>query len=205
MKTAVTAQKRPDDMKVEEEKERFRKKAIRLRRAIDPEVKTAWDRQIFFRITDFRPYHEAEILHTYVSKSDEVDTHRLIQSAIALQKTVIVPRVVPGTAALEHYRVRDFSELVPGTFGILEPDPRRCEPAGDLRPEIIFVPGCAFDRNGNRLGYGKGFYDRFLSGTPGLRVGLAYALQLFDRLPVQSFDVPMDYIIMENGILKVRQ
>lgn len=159
---------------------------------------------IFAHIMSLPEYRAAEVIHTFVSWRDEVDTHAIIKASFAAGKRVAVPRVPPDKSQLEHYFISDFAALVPGTLGILEPS---SGPGVHLAPEnthfdVIFVPGLAFDRAGNRLGYGRAYYDQFLAGTMALKIGLAFALQIVDEVPVAPHDQRVDLIITEQEVIR---
>jgi 5-formyltetrahydrofolate cyclo-ligase len=104
------------------------------------------------------------------------------------------------------FRLEAISELVPGTFGILEPTAELRElPPRQVLPsqiDLALVPGVVFDRQGNRLGYGRGFYDRLLRQLPRevLRVGLAFECQVVEELPVEPHDERMDWLVTEAGV-----
>ena len=152
----------------------------------------------------------------YCSFNSEVETSRLLAQLLRGGAQLYLPRVVPsGGASAAHPQLelrqvpnleRDFS---PGALGISEPNPATCPLLSDAEGprsslDVIFVPGCGFDAAGNRLGYGKGFYDRLLAEMPGgaktKKVGLAFTFQLAQAVPAEAHDVPMDAIITENGI-----
>lgn len=113
------------------------------------------------------------------------------------------PKVVWRPRGLASYAVSSLGELIVGERGLLEPDPDRAEPIGE-EIDLVLVPGLAFDRNGGRIGYGAGFYDRFLAGTPAVKVALAYSLQLIDAVPVEPHDVPVDRILTEEESIVCR-
>lgn len=154
-------------------------------------------------------YVLARAIMFYLSFRQEVDTEPMIRAALVGGKMVAVPRTIRRERVLVPCRLEDYETgLVTGAYGIREPADCRPVPTGDL--DMVIVPGVAFDRAGNRLGYGAGYYDRFLSslGTCGgrraLAVGVAFALQVVDSLPAGPHDVPMDVIITEDGIVDCR-
>ncbi len=154
---------------------------------------------IIARLTGQDVYRRSGCLASYVSVRNEVDTHTLIDSALDSGKRVAVPVAKPSHM-LVHREIRGLAELKPSGFGLLEPSG---EVGVEIQPDtfdIVLVPGLAFDQTGNRIGFGAGYYDRFLSLTPATKVGLAYDFQLFDRLPTGPRDIPMDLIITESGI-----
>jgi 5-formyltetrahydrofolate cyclo-ligase len=114
---------------------------------------------------------------------------------------VVVPIIVKEDVSLRLSYLRDFSALVPSTFGVPEPIGSEI-PAAAEDISTIVLPMLGFDRNGGRIGYGAGYYDRFLSKNRNLRkIGIAFACQEVDSLPVDENDIRMDYIITEEGIV----
>lgn len=161
-------------------------------------------RRIHQRLAGLDEYLHAGTVMCYVSFRAEVHTRPIIEGAWAAGKRVVVPYCVGRT--LDLFRLTRFDELAESTFGLLEPHPqlrpdpgRRVEPA-DL--DLIVVPGLAFDRQGGRLGHGKGYYDRLLASTrpDARRVAVAFECQLVDRVPQLEHDVPMDKVVTEQAV-----
>ncbi len=142
-------------------------------------------------------FQSAAAIALYNSVLNEVFTEQLFRAAYAAGKLISYPRV--RGAGLEFVRVAEVTDLAPGSFGVLEPTGDQLLSSADL--DLVVVPGVGFDRQGGRLGFGKGFYDRGLHGSqrPGCLVGLCFELQLLERLPAESHDVHMDIIITEKG------
>lgn len=146
----------------------------------------------------------------YCSFRSEVATRRLLHHCLEAGMTVGVPLTLPATSRLRMVRITDPDrDLVPGYLGIAEPRPELVEraalPSGAI--ELAIVPGVAFDRSGQRLGYGGGFYDRFLAleAPQALRIGLGFSVQLVERLPVLPHDMGLDLLFMENEVLTFRR
>jgi len=144
--------------------------------------------------------------HCYLSINDrnEVKTDEIIGWLIRNHFTVSVPVVNFKKNTLEHYQISKFDNFILNKWGVREPKPeariRRTEP---VLFDIIFVPVVATDREKNRLGYGKGFYDQFLSNTTAVKAALAFDCCISDQpLPVESFDIKMDLIITDRGIIR---
>ncbi len=142
-------------------------------------------------------FQSAAVVALYSPVLNEVFTEEILREALAVGKQVLYPRV--RGCELEFVRVAAAHELVPGSFGVLEPTGSDTLTSGQL--DMVVVPGVGFDRRGGRLGYGKGYYDRGLSvsGRPGCLVGLCFELQLLETLPAESHDVKMDVLITEQG------
>ena len=146
-------------------------------------------------------FNNASCILLYASKGSEVHTDGIIQSALALQKRIVLPVTKKEEKRLELYELKDTKELVAGAFGILEPP----QLAGrEVKPEEIdlaVVPGVSFDHRGHRIGYGMGYYDLLLKKVKGKKIGLAYSLQIVDHVPNEPHDVAVDMIITEGGII----
>jgi 5-formyltetrahydrofolate cyclo-ligase len=142
----------------------------------------------------------------YAAVKREAQTWRLLEQAWQSGRQVYLPRVEPGAkGVLTFARCMSKDQLVPGVFGIPEPDPRIC-PACDFAfensfPDLLVVPGVAFDRSGHRLGMGGGYYDRFLSSAKTLTIGLAYEFQLFEAIPAEQRDKNVNAVCTEQGLL----
>jgi 5-formyltetrahydrofolate cyclo-ligase len=144
-------------------------------------------------------------IHCFLSMRSEVDTRPLISAALASGQAVVVPVVLPKAVELSHAWLDslDAGALAPGTFGTFNPRDLRPAAVGDW--EVAIVPLLAFDRRGYRLGYGKGYYDRLLAASPAATIGVAFAAQELDMLPVEPHDVPLDWIVTEDEVIATRR
>lgn len=180
-------------------KVRLRTRCLATRKALTPAQVAASSAAMAKRLLQFQPYLGARLLHTYVASVDnEVDTAGLIRQSLARGQEVAVPVVQPGTRVLRHALIQDLGQLQPGRWGLLEPaagHPCWLEDLG--RIDLVVVPGLAFDRRGNRLGLGGGYYDRFLARVSAPKAGLIYSALLLDALPAEAHDIPMDLVVTE--------
>ena len=138
-------------------------------------------------------YQAAKTVLCYVSMPQEVDTAAVIAQALADGKRVAAPKCLPGRK-LVFRLVSDTSQWQINRFGVKEPEDA-CPKLVDFSGAVCIVPGLAFDSNGNRLGFGGGYYDRFLAGFPGCKIGLCYHICVEKTLPVTATDIPMDIVI----------
>lgn len=190
--------KRPFDIR--KYKQRLREQYRKQRAALTPEVKKKKDTAICYQVLQLEEYQQTELLLCFVSLSEEIDTEPLINRALKDGKTVAVPYCVDGTRNLEFYKILSLEDLVPQTFGVREPEPIQENKIVNFDNSLCILPGLAFDRHGYRLGYGGGYYDRFLSNHyTGTTAGIAYQATVRDELIHGRFDVPCDYIITERG------
>ncbi len=176
-------------------KHTLRKQFREKRRALLPDLLGEKNLLVTRKLLELQEYKDAQSVLFYVSTPEEVDTHKAIQESLALGKSVFVPKIKGDVLWI--CPLLGFEELQPGEFGILEP----CEPASPTHPteiDLIVIPGLAFDRQGNRLGQGKGHYDRLLKETRGFKVGVAFDEQVTEELPVEAHDVPLDLLLTDS-------
>ncbi len=163
-------------------------------------VKISMDSEIQSRFLTLRQYIYCKTVFTYVSKDIEVDTLAIIRAAWANGKKVAVPKCISQTREMDFYYITSMDDLENGAFGVLEPIESRCEKATDFSKGLCIVPGLSFDAEGYRLGYGKGYYDRFLSKFEGDTVGLCYSNCIKWKLPHGYYDKPVDMIVTDRYI-----
>ena len=148
-------------------------------------------------------YQKARQVLLYLSKGSEVDTWKVFARALVEGKEVYAPRCLDGEGTMGFFQVTSPQELLQGRFGLWEPDPRRCAPWRRREGALCLVPGIAFDRQGYRLGYGKGYYDRFLAGFSGTAAGLCFRELALERLPRGPQDRRVDVLVTEAGVLPI--
>jgi 5-formyltetrahydrofolate cyclo-ligase len=147
---------------------------------------------------------KAHTLFTYVNFQSEVETMGLIRRWLAEEKRVTVPLTVAAESRLEAYRITDPErDLHPGYCRIPEPDPSLAPLIAAETIEVIILPGSCFDEHGGRLGYGGGFYDRFIAqqAPTAMRIGLAFELQVTDNLPLLAHDQRLHVLVTEERVL----
>lgn len=164
------------------------------------------DRRIAGHVASTQTWRDASVVLVYRSMADEVDTASLVELALGAGKLVGFPRI-SGSEMRFHRFDGDASLLSRHRYGMEEPqDSAAAIDPADLRTGgervLALVPGLSFDGAGNRLGRGKGFYDRFLAAHRGdlISAGLCYELQLRETLPVEAHDSRVDFVITENGV-----
>ena len=144
---------------------------------------------------------EGETVMVFTSKEKEVNTKPLILALFTQKNPVVVPIIQKEDVSLRLSYLSNFSALVPSTFGVPEPIGSEI-PAKAQDVDVIILPMLGFDRAGGRIGYGAGYYDRFLEKNPGLvKIGVAFGCQEMEALPVDENDIKMDLIVTEDGIV----
>lgn len=178
-----------------------------LRSAMNARRKTLtrqeWERMshaICMRIIDVPCFQEADTILVYVSSKDnEVDTRVIIETACEKGKQVLMPVIGAEKGEMFWVTLTDMNALVPGRFGLLEPAPGKTSIMPVPEKGMCLVPGIAFTHEGWRLGYGGGYYDRFLDGFQGISIGLAFEMQLVSWLPCDEKDRPVEFLATEVG------
>lgn len=185
---------------IKEIKTGLRLKYRGLRENLTEGEKLRLDSEIQSRLLSLREYSQADTIFTYISKELEVDTQAIIQAAWANQKRVAVPRCIPGTRDMEFYYIRSWQDVERASFGVMEPIPERCERVSDESHGFCLVPGFSFDVQGFRLGYGGGYYDRFLSRFGGFTVGVCYSFCVQWNLPHGYYDRSVNLLVTEKYV-----
>ncbi len=183
----------------------LRRELRTARERVDADQAVKWSEAIQERVLALPFVDAAETLHTFVGAlRGEVQTRALVEQWLRSGKRVVCPRVEGADGVLGHYAISSLDELVESKMGLWEPDPGRCRRVGLDELDVVITPGLGFDREGHRLGLGGGYYDRLLaSGTPS--VGLAFGLQVVERIPHEAHDVPVDWLVTEQGVTDCRK
>jgi 5-formyltetrahydrofolate cyclo-ligase len=192
---------------VADEKERMRSALIPRLRAISPERAQQAGLEIAGHLSRSLAWANTPELALFAALAGEVETSPIFEAARRAGIRTLLPRMTPG-AMLEFVAVEGFERLRHGRYGVREPGPEKR--AELLHPSaVVLVPGIAFDRQGGRLGRGAGYYDRALARAAGdsdgrFLVGVAFDLQIVERVPMSSHDVRMDAIVTEQGLAFTR-
>lgn len=176
----------------------LREKYRSIRAAMTEDEKINCDEAIAQQVRRLWQYEKNDALLIYVSTPIEVDTRAIIIQALEDGKKVAVPRCVAGTRNMEFYYIRSLNDLAPGSFGVLEPVPERTELMTDFSHGLCIVPAFSYDWSGFRLGYGKGYYDRFLSRFEGNIIGICYSSCVQRSLPHGRYDRPVELLVTES-------
>lgn len=183
-------------------KRQLRLNCLHYRENLDPAEKSKFENKIANKVFNLWAFRESGTVFSYVSKSIEVDTQPIILGAFERGKAVAVPRCIPDKLQMEFLLITSYDDLQPGAYGIMEPDPDRCPPALDTQRSICIVPALAFDMEGYRLGFGKGYFDRFLSTYRGVKAGICFDACVLDKLPRGKYDKRVDFVLTENRMLR---
>lgn len=181
--------------KIEEYKRKIRSEAKQKRAALSQAQVRRWSGMICEALQIQPFFQEAEVVYFYYPLENEADLLPLAQEALDLGKQAAFPRVDGRDMAF--YCVSDLKEFSEGAFHVMEPVSGSIM---DRTDALVFVPGLVFDCHGNRMGYGKGYYDRYFAKYPSCRkIGICYRMQMIPQVPCGEFDIPMDMVFTECG------
>jgi len=196
------------------QKNELRTELLERRRGILPERREEWDKKIANIFLNSISYRFCDILLIYASTKDEISTSLIIERSLANKKIVACPVTNMSDNTLSFKIISSIEELSAGSYNILEP-PKTNADFRDLfdaaleqkkRPPlaVCVIPCLSYDSSGYRMGYGKGYYDRFLPSFDGTKIGLCYSEFKADNLPKGKYDVKLDVIITEKGVTVLR-
>jgi len=180
----------------------LRAEARRRLRALDPAARAAAEAEIDRRIWTVPEVAAARTLLLFADLPEEVRTDAIAADALRRGVAVVYPRTIPATREMTLHRVTTLADLRTGSYGIREPDVERCPEVAESSIDAALVPGLAWDRRGNRLGRGAGYYDR-LFGRPewrGFRCGIFFSFQELDSIPTEPWDLPLDAVATEHEV-----
>lgn len=168
-------------------KREFRKNCLEKRKQLNPVNLTK-------KILNLKEYKESKTVFIYVSYGSEISTIDLIKEALR-EKTVLVPYCVDNFGKMIAVKIKSMDDLEAGMYNIKEPK-SHTEYEGNI--DLTIVPGVAFSKEGYRIGYGKGYYDRFLKNHKTFSVGICHDELLFDKVPYDEYDIKLDKIITKK-------
>lgn len=177
-------------------KTKLRQELRKKRKAVAD--KNTKDKLIEKRLLESKEYINSKLVLCYLSLNDEVSTDCIIKNALKCKKQVAVPYCTDKKGIMEFYLIDSLDTLKAGSYGIREPDINKCSKVYNFSSSITIVPALSFDKNGYRLGYGGGYYDRFLSQYNGTSVGICYDEMMSNRIPTDKHDKNVDIIITDK-------
>ncbi len=190
--------------KLREYKNQIRDTYRTKRRSSDPETRQFRDLSICRRFLGLATYRYADALMLYAPLADEIDIYPIAEDALKCNKIVAFPRCNDNENTMTYYIVTDLAQLKKGAFGIMEPPAELeifdMERANRLN-SVCLIPALVYDRKGFRLGYGKGYYDRYLCNFKKSKVGIIYNDCITDSLPRGKYDTAVDFLVTEKGVI----
>lgn len=185
------------------DKSALRRQLLHSRHAVPQAEREAIHQAICQRVLSSEPYQNAGTIFAYWSTADEIDTHAIIADALRQGKRVCVPKCMPGHR-MEPRQIGSEEDLTEETFGIPEPGVH-CAVIPPEEIQLCLVPALACDASGARLGYGGGFYDRFLPKTPAYRMALCAQDRILEAIPVQEHDIRCNCIVTETEVMLIHE
>ncbi len=191
-------------MEIRSEKNRLREEYKIKRANIEPSKKRILDTKICERFLSLASFRFSDTLLMYYPLEGEVNVTPIAEAALALGKKVAYPKCDSKNLTMKFHFVESLSELKKGYYGINEPSENN--PVYDIKDEnihsgtICLIPALVYDKCGYRIGYGKGYYDRYLAHFKGAKAGIVYGDFIIDNLPRGRFDLAVDYILSERGL-----
>jgi 5-formyltetrahydrofolate cyclo-ligase len=183
-------------------KDEIRAEYSARRASMDPAEKKRRDDAICRAATALASFRYAEYVLLYAATENEIQIRAIAEEALARGKKIAFPRCDKEAHTMQYHIVSSLDELAQDSYGILEPPPTNpiYHPENDLGSAVCFVPGLVYDKAGYRLGYGKGFYDRYLSHFSGCTLGVVYSDYILPTVPRGRFDVSVDILLTEKGV-----
>lgn len=178
-------------------KSELRTEMAKLRDVMPEGERKGKSRLIWKRLLSLPEFTSAKTIAFYLSKGSEADTPETIEESLKLGKKIMVPIT---DSEIELVEFTSFEDLAPAKYGILEPKTKKILKG---EPDIVIVPGLAFDPDFHRLGYGKGYYDRLLKKIKSIRIGVCFDIQIMEKIPRDGHDQRLDIIITEKRIMRV--
>lgn len=189
---------------IKEAKQALRQVVLNVRAQLTETERLSKSSQIQEHIMGLPEYSTAQTVMLFLNFRDEVETTQLAQHTLELGKQLVLPRCAPKGVLIPAL-IRDLEQDVePGMWGIREPHKERLIAADPQAIDLVIVPGAAFDRTGNRLGYGAGYYDRFFHRLrPGIpKIAIGFACQIVPEVPVGQYDQKITGLVTEEGVYR---
>ncbi|MBP0960295.1 MAG: 5-formyltetrahydrofolate cyclo-ligase [Oscillospiraceae bacterium] len=173
-----------------------------LRMSMKTDIKTLADREIFQKIIATPNFQKSELILTYISVNNEADTVSLIKYCFENGKRVAVPKCLDKNGNMEFFEIKSFDDVKSSYFGLLEPS-EKCPKIDSFDNGLCIVPAFSYDKKGYRIGYGGGFYDRFLSKHNLFKIGICYDECIEENHLYDEFDINVDIVITEKQIISL--
>src|SRR5690625_4463556 len=185
-------------------KSTLRKQILVKLKNINPNKKMNIESELYPSVFQASLWKSANVIGITCSQPFEWNTYPIIEQAWLEKKIVTVPKSYPKTNEMKFFQINNKRQLVKGYANILEPDVHKTIRIDEQKIDLLFVPGLLFDHDGYRIGFGGGYYDRFLQQFTNPTVSLVGDLQMTDKIPRDSFDIPVQYLVKKEGWFKTK-
>lgn len=178
----------------------WRKLIIQKRSELSSSEKEKLSNQVIERLVNTNEYDKAKNIFIFVSTEDEVFTHNFIKNSIKLGKNIYIPHVDPIKKLMYASKLESFDDLEIGFYDILSLPESKLDIVNPEKLDLVIVPGLVFGKNFYRIGYGGGYYDKYLSNPniTAVKIGICYEFQVFEKVDYNKYDIPVDIIITEK-------
>ncbi|MEN1970526.1 5-formyltetrahydrofolate cyclo-ligase [Lentibacillus sp. N15] len=184
------------------EKSQLRQSMIASLQQLPEDKKQNIERALVAQLITLNCWQQAGMIGITISQGLEWNTKPIIESAWREGKTVCVPKCLPKDKQMTFYQLDTYDQLEKVYYNLLEPKSDETKSVTKAKIDLLIVPGLLFDKHGFRIGFGGGYYDRFLQDFSNQTISLASSQQLIDHLPTEIFDIPVDLILTEHGLVK---
>jgi 5-formyltetrahydrofolate cyclo-ligase len=184
------------------EKSTLRKSILHKLNNLDVNVHNEHSNHIHKKVLVEEKIQNAQVIGITLSSFPEVDTWQLIKKLWSMGKQVAVPKCEPATRGMTFYEINSFDQLEVVYMKLKEPIPSLTKRLESTQIDVLIVPGVVFNKQGYRIGFGGGYYDRFLSSYNGATFALAFDSQIVNEIPIERFDLPVQCIITETKRIK---
>ena len=184
------------------DKKEIRKRILKIRNAMPPDEIAEKSSRIVGRLTELHDIRRASTIMVFLNFGSEVQTDGFISWGWEMQKRIIVPLCRPAEREMMPCIINDFADLETGHYGIREPRSESVVVVPLEEIEVVLIPAVAFDHSGRRVGYGGGYYDRFLPRAPrAARIGVVFTCQIVPEVRADEHDIPAQRIVTERGVI----
>ncbi|MEN2765981.1 5-formyltetrahydrofolate cyclo-ligase [Ornithinibacillus xuwenensis] len=183
-------------------KRTLRENMITKLKALPINERKAIEEQLRSNLLNSSLWKNSNTIGITISKGFEWDTQLIIEEGWRQGKSIVVPKCFPNDKELVFYRLHSFNELESVYYNLLEPKPNDQNKTTKEQIDLLLVPGIVYDERGYRIGFGGGYYDRFLFDYNSQTVSLLSTMQLSDNVPVEPHDIPVQHLLTENGFIQ---
>lgn len=182
------------------DKKTLRNKLLQIRKGINKNLKEQWDIEISKAICNLDCFKKAKQVLVFSSTENEFDTRYIIERCREQSKRVFYPVCLDKNGNMKFFKVDSVGDLQLGSFGVLEPK-STCKPYSPTQYDIVIVPNLSVDKDKNRIGYGKGYYDRFLKNFMGVSICPCYEIMVKDAIPIDELDEKVQIIVTNKEVI----
>lgn len=186
-------------------KQIIREKILKTLGQLSMDEKLKFEHQIINNLINSSIWQKANVIGATMSTPIEWNTATIIEQAWSENKRVVIPKSIQKNKELIFFEITSYNQLQEGYANLLEPNPSFTNTVTNSEIDLLIVPGIVFDKAGYRIGFGGGYYDRYLKKSDVLTVSLVSTLQIIKEIPKNKFDIPIQYLVTESGIIRASE